>query len=67
MMAGILFACTKDYEFLHSAHVLSKAVIKGVKRGVPGMGDYIEGRLKTPPNLPNLNQRPFTTERKIRG
>jgi hypothetical protein len=44
-MAGILFACTKDYKFLHSAHIISDAIIKAIKLEVPGIGDYIEGRL----------------------
>jgi len=57
-MAGILFASTKDYKFLHSAHLISNAVIIAVEKGVPGMGEYIQGRLKTPTNLPSLNQRP---------
>jgi len=56
MMAGILFACTKDYNFLHSAHMISEAIIKAVKSEVPGIGEYLEGRMKTPTNLPNLNQ-----------
>ena len=29
-MAGILFACTKDYTFLHSAHSLTDAIIKAI-------------------------------------
>jgi len=59
MMAAILFASTKDYKFLHSAHLISDAIIKAVEDNVPGMGEYIEGRLKPPTiNLPNLNQRP---------
>jgi len=59
MMAGILFACTKDYKFLHSAHMITDAIIKAVKKEVPGMGDYLQGRLKTPTNLPNSTQCPI--------
>jgi hypothetical protein len=61
-MAGILFACTKDYKFLHSAHIISDAIIKAIKLEVPGIGDYIEGRLKPPTHLPNLNQKPIKKE-----
>ena len=64
-MAGILFACTKDYQFLHSAHLISDALIKAVECEVPGIGDYIEGRLKPPSHLPNLNQKPILN--KVRG
>ena len=58
-MAGILFACTKDYKFLHSAHLISDAIIKAIEHEVPGIGEYIEGRLKSPSHLPNLNQKPI--------
>jgi hypothetical protein len=58
-MAGILFASTKDYKFLHSAHLISDAIIKAIQYEVPGIGDYIEGRLKPPSHLPNLNQKPI--------
>ena len=64
-MAAILFACTKDYQFLHSAHLISDAIIKAVECEVPGIGDYIEGRLKPPAHLPNLNQYPILN--KVRG
>jgi len=67
MMAGILFACTKDYKFLHSAHLLSEAIIKAVEFEVPGMGEFIEGRLKAPTNLPNLNQKPITNALTIKS
>jgi hypothetical protein len=61
-MAGILFACTKDYKFLHSAHLISEAIIKAFEQKVPGIGEYIEGRLKPHPYLPKLNQRPIKKE-----
>jgi len=60
MMAGILFACTKDYKFLHSAHMITDAIIIAVKKEVPGMGEYLQGRLKTPTNLPNSTQCPIS-------
>jgi len=59
MMAAKLFFFTKEYKFLHSAHILSDAIIKAIKHEVPGIEEYIEGRLKAPTNLPNLNQRPI--------
>jgi hypothetical protein len=61
-MARILFACTKDYSFLHSAHLISDAIIKAFEAKVPGMGDYIQGRLKPPSHKPNLNQKPIKNE-----
>jgi len=66
-MAGILFACTKDYKFLHSAHLCSEAIIRAVEIEVPGMGDFIEGRLKAPTNLPNLNQKPISNALSIKN
>jgi len=66
-MAAILFACTKNYKFLHSAHKISDAIIEAVELKVAGIGEYIQGRLKPPPNLPNLNQRPITSKNGIKG
>jgi len=37
-MAAILFACTKNYKFLHSAHKISDAIIKAVALQVAGIG-----------------------------
>lgn len=40
-IAGILFACVSEYEYLHSGVLLVDAIVKAIKVEVPGIGDYI--------------------------
>jgi len=61
-MAAILFACTKDYSFLHSAHSITEAITEAIKREVPGIGEYIKGRFKAAKHLPNGLKRPIKSK-----
>lgn len=40
-LAALMFSCSKDYQALHSAHLLTDAIIKAIELEVPGMGDYL--------------------------
>lgn len=40
-MAALIFACIKDYSYLHSGPFLSDVIIASVKMGVPGIGEFI--------------------------
>ena len=43
-MAGLIFACIKDYSYLHSGPLLAAAINKAIKKSIPGIGEYLESR-----------------------
>ena len=54
-MAALIFACIKDYSYLHSGPFLSDVIIASVKMGVPGIGEFIQSRLKPSQHMPQPN------------
>jgi len=63
MMAGVLFAGTKDYEFLHSAHKVP--IFRALEFKVPGMVEYFKSRLQPAINPPNDNQLPLKADNRL--
>lgn len=39
MLEGI-----KEYSFLHSGPIISKAIVKAIEKGVPGVGEFLKAR-----------------------
>ena len=64
-MAALIFACMKDYGYLHSGPFLPEVIIASIKMGVPGIGEYIQSRMKPSQHMPQPNQKPLRTDNKI--
>lgn len=43
-VAKILFDGIKEYSFLHTGPLISKAIINAISKGVPGIGDFLKAR-----------------------
>ena len=52
-IAQLLFQCTKDYPDLHSTPYLVEAIIKAVEKNIPGMGNYLDARLRSYNGIPD--------------
>ena len=64
-MAQVIFTEIKDYSFMHGGDSIVESVINAVRIDLPGIGDYLDGRLKTDSFLRQSSQRPIK-EKKLR-
>ena len=58
-MAQVIFAEIKDYSFMHGGDGIIESIINAVKIDLPGIGDYLDGRLKTENFFRQTSQRPI--------
>ena len=54
-MAGLIFACIKDYSYLHSGPLLGPAINKAIGKNIPGIGEYLDSRQKEILQMPSRN------------
>jgi len=45
-MALVLFECIKDYPTLHSTPYLVRSITTAVGKGLPGIGDFLDARMR---------------------
>ena len=48
-MAQVIFEGMSEYSFMHGGDAIVEAVINAVKINLPGIGNYLDGRLKKGP------------------
>lgn len=44
-LAVIIFANIQSYGYLHSSALLTRSLIKAIKIGLPGIGEYLDSRM----------------------
>ena len=50
-LSSFLFKNIKDYPLMHSSHLFHNALVKGIQYDIPGITDFIEGRMVRSPHL----------------
>ena len=45
-MAEAIFRGISGYDFMHSSFYVKDAVIKAAEKGLPGLGEYLDGRMR---------------------
>lgn len=66
-MAQVIFEEIKDYSFMHGGDGIVDSVINAVKIDLPGIGEYLDGRLKKGNYFNSNSQRPIKDDEKIEG